>query len=430
MVLINAYHYAWSLGNSAYACPDLVTAWKNGVTSATLAFVISDSSNPLKIWSQITACFPDIASFIASGGYLIISCGGANGPYMESTMTEDQQFNALDQLIQATSVSYLDFDVEGGEPSNISHNQQRANVIKRLQAKYPNLKISFTIAVLYVTQWQQAIQSPELALIYNAIQSGVVLDRVNAMVMDCGYDNSGNWGGTTQGIIESMKTQLGTFYPSKSSQQLYGMIGVTPMIGKNDNGSTFTLQDAQTVAIYAKQKGIGMISYWALQRDQASQGGLAVSSMIQETNFQFYNIFKSASGGTPTPSPLPTPLPVPPTPLPTPTPVQPPAPAPKPVSPTSGSWAIGSSYIVGSQVSYNGHLYKCQIAHTSIASWDPPDVPALWIDLGTSSVIPKEIQVQLPFFQGKPKDITMNLSVTFDSSGNPTVSVLNSHVDY
>jgi chitodextrinase len=42
------------------------------------------------------------------------------------------------------------------------------------------------------------------------------------------------------------------------------------------------------------------------------------------------------------------------------------------------AWAVGVSYTVGEQVTYDGATYQCIQAHTSEAGWDPPAVPALW----------------------------------------------------
>ncbi len=54
---------------------------------------------------------------------------------------------------------------------------------------------------------------------------------------------------------------------------------------------------------------------------------------------------------------------------------------------TYPAWAVGVAYSVGQQVTYQDannpeHLYKCQQAHTSEVGWQPPAVPALWIDEG------------------------------------------------
>jgi len=41
-------------------------------------------------------------------------------------------------------------------------------------------------------------------------------------------------------------------------------------------------------------------------------------------------------------------------------------------------------YAIGDLVSYNGHDYRCQQAHTSQPDWHPDVTPALWVDLGPS----------------------------------------------
>jgi len=41
-------------------------------------------------------------------------------------------------------------------------------------------------------------------------------------------------------------------------------------------------------------------------------------------------------------------------------------------------WATGVAYSVGDEVDYEGTTYRCLQAHTSIAGWQPPNVPALW----------------------------------------------------
>ncbi|WP_019006002.1 carbohydrate-binding protein [Cohnella laeviribosi] len=41
-------------------------------------------------------------------------------------------------------------------------------------------------------------------------------------------------------------------------------------------------------------------------------------------------------------------------------------------------WAPGVAYSVNDQVTYNGVVYRCIQAHTSLTGWEPPNVPALW----------------------------------------------------
>ncbi|MBV1850908.1 dioxygenase family protein [Catellatospora tritici] len=59
---------------------------------------------------------------------------------------------------------------------------------------------------------------------------------------------------------------------------------------------------------------------------------------------------------------------------PSPTPTTPPSPTP----PGGSTWRPGVAYAVGAQVTYGGAAYVCQIAHTSLPGWEPPNTPALW----------------------------------------------------
>ncbi|REK77831.1 hypothetical protein DX130_03885 [Paenibacillus paeoniae] len=47
---------------------------------------------------------------------------------------------------------------------------------------------------------------------------------------------------------------------------------------------------------------------------------------------------------------------------------------------TSGStsWVTQKSYASGDTVTYAGKTYVCLQPHTSLAGWEPPNVPALW----------------------------------------------------
>nr|WP_183560545.1 lytic polysaccharide monooxygenase [Paenibacillus endophyticus] len=46
---------------------------------------------------------------------------------------------------------------------------------------------------------------------------------------------------------------------------------------------------------------------------------------------------------------------------------------------TAPAWSAGTTYTIGTLVTYNGSLYECRQAHTAIATWEPAIVPALWL---------------------------------------------------
>ena len=66
-----------------------------------------------------------------------------------------------------------------------------------------------------------------------------------------------------------------TLYGSTlSTSQLWGMIGVTPMIGVNDQSDeVFGFSDAKQLLAFAEKMGLGEIAMWSLGRDQEDPAG-------------------------------------------------------------------------------------------------------------------------------------------------------------
>ncbi|MGG4396437.1 glycosyl hydrolase family 18 protein [Paenibacillus thiaminolyticus] len=48
----------------------------------------------------------------------------------------------------------------------------------------------------------------------------------------------------------------------------------------------------------------------------------------------------------------------------------------------AAAWATGVSYAANDHVSHQGKIYRCRQPHTSLAGWEPPNVPALWSYVG------------------------------------------------
>jgi chitinase len=55
-----------------------------------------------------------------------------------------------------------------------------------------------------------------------------------------------------------------------------------------------------------------------------------------------------------------------------------------------GAWAAGVAYVQGDTVTYSSKAYDCRQSHTSLAGWEPPNVPALWLETSAS------VDVQAP----------------------------------
>ncbi|PTL76353.1 glycosyl hydrolase family 18 protein [Vitiosangium sp. GDMCC 1.1324] len=50
-----------------------------------------------------------------------------------------------------------------------------------------------------------------------------------------------------------------------------------------------------------------------------------------------------------------------------------------------GAWAAYVNYVVGDSVTYGGKAYDCRQPHQSLPGWEPPNVPALWLEKAGSS---------------------------------------------
>ena len=379
MTIVAPYCYSWSRSNSVYQIKTLMDARnKAKVSYVTLAFAIADARG--NITSDIYNCYDDIKQFQTSGGKVILSFGGAAGPYLTSVMSADQEYNVMYKLLQDTGIRMIDYDVEGAYIAMQSQNDQRSKVLARLQQAIPGLYVSFTLAVEAPSQWSKGgLPANAIDMLKNAIANGVNVNVVNMMTMDyyTSLPAGKSWGQIACDISESVKTQLQSLYPSKSEIDLYKMIGITPMIGRNDDNTVFALSDAKIVATYAQQKGIGLLAFWAIQRDQVGTGELAVYSQVNKNNFEFTNVFLSVQSQQPQPQPsLLQPQPKP---QPTPSSKSKPTPSHPQPTPIFSAWQENVSYKIGDIVSYNGSNYKCIQAHTSIVTWAPGIyTQALW----------------------------------------------------
>lgn len=352
------YFYTWGFGNGAYKVKSLTEArTQAGMTAATLAFGVSGGACTLGGGMEYTlnnAAFKsDIQQFNSAGGRLILSFGGAAGQYLESTCSETDMVNLIKGLLDTHNVRAIDFDVEGSQLANAQLNGVRNNVIKRLQTLYPGLYVSFTLPVLpYLNQWNDhGLPTSAVALLQGAVQAGVRISMVNIMAMDYGaaYSSGKKMGELAISAANETFAQIKPLFPGKTDAQIWALIGVTPMIGQNDIASEiFTPSDAQMLVTFAKQKGLGLLSMWAMQRDQIGSGGLDVFSKANTRDYEFIQILNTAKSGATTPAPAPSPAPGP-----------SPAPSPAP-SCSTAAWSASQVYTGGQRASYSGVLYEAK----------------------------------------------------------------------
>jgi hypothetical protein len=97
-------------------------------------------------------------------------------------------------------------------------------------------------------------------------------------------------------------SQLHSIYPSKTTAQLWGMMGITLMPGIDDypkKTEVTTLADAQNVEAFARSKGVNTLSIWAIQRDNGGcpgNGGANDCSGIAQNPWDFSHALEPFTG--------------------------------------------------------------------------------------------------------------------------------------
>lgn len=249
-----------------------------------------------------------IATIRANGGDVVPSFGGYTA---DNTGTEiaDSCTNvssiaaAYENVITTYNVSRIDLDTEDNSLTNTAGIDRRNKAIAQVEswaaANGRTIQFSYTLPTT-----TSGLASSGLAVLQNAVSNNARVDIVNLMTFDY-YDGATHHMATdTETAASGLHSQLASLYPSKSSAQLWGMIGVTEMPGIDDYGAaeTFQTADATTVLNWANSQGIAEISFWALQRDNGGcvgTGGSDTCSGIAQSTWQFSHTFEPfTSGGT------------------------------------------------------------------------------------------------------------------------------------
>ncbi|MEU2715588.1 carbohydrate binding domain-containing protein [Streptomyces sp. NPDC007205] len=265
----------------------------------TAAFVLGEGCN--QIWGDTlpigndSYTDPEIARAKSEGASVIISSGGASGEPLAWTCSTQSGIDAGYQaLIDDYAVTQLDFDVEGAAVADTAAAARQMQAMRDLKASDPALRFSMTLPVL-----PSGLTGDGVNILKAARNAGIRIDVVNVMAMDY-YAGTGTEMG--QAAVSAARATLAQMQ-SVDSGYTYANLGITPMIGKNDDGSTFTLADAQTVENFAAQNGVGRLAFWSVNRDQPCSGSansLPTCSEISQNSLAFTDAFvpyEGSSGG-------------------------------------------------------------------------------------------------------------------------------------
>jgi len=269
-------------------------AASGGVKAFTMAFVNSAGCKAswFNAFDPRTKAFGDqIDALRRQGGDVKISFGGATGIELAIACTDVNALTAEYQaVIDAYQLKFMDLDVEGAAVADKASVDRRSQALAALQRANPGLKVSLTLPVL-----PEGLTEDGVNVVQSAEKAGVNLDLVNIMAMDYGR-SAQDYGDlaiqATRSTAAQLKGLLGV-----SEAQAFRMLGVTPMLGKNDDQGTFAQGDARDMVNFANANHVGYLSFWEANRDRnACTGALFQCTNVPQTPFEFSKIFAGFRG--------------------------------------------------------------------------------------------------------------------------------------
>jgi Cellulose binding domain/Glycosyl hydrolases family 18 len=280
----------------AYPTPSLsALAQATGLKGFTMAFITSvgckaswfNAYDPRTAWQ-----LNEVNAIRAAGGDVKISFGGEAGEELAQACTDvTSLYNEYNAVVNAYSANFVDFDIEGAAVADSASVQRRSQALAMLQQAHPNLKISLTLPVL-----PTGLDANGLNVVTSAKNAGVNVDIVNVMAMDY-YQNGVDYGQAALQAAQATHDQLKTLYPAKTDAQLWAMVGVTPMIGQNDDKNIYSEADAQELVTFAKQHHLGELAFWEETRDaNACTGALYKCTNVPQQPYDFSKIFAQYTG--------------------------------------------------------------------------------------------------------------------------------------
>jgi hypothetical protein len=243
----------------------------------------------------------DIAAIQRSGGDVIPSFGGFTADTTGTELADScSDVNAIarvfESLITTYHVSRIDLDIEATSLSNTAGINRRNEAIAETErwAWEHGRRIQFSYTL---PTFPTGLTSDGVALLQNAIADHARISVVNLLTFDYFFGTQQDMVADTESAAEGLFGQLQSLYPWASAERLWHMIGVTEMPGIDDFGpdETFTEANAATVLTWARQHGLGFLSFWALERDNGNcpgtKGAGNCSGLVQST-WDFSHLFE------------------------------------------------------------------------------------------------------------------------------------------
>ncbi|MFC4855224.1 cellulose binding domain-containing protein [Actinophytocola glycyrrhizae] len=260
-----------------------------GVKWFTMAFVLSgggctpawDSTRPLTGGVDQQA----INAIRAAGGDIVPSFGGWSGNKLGPNCSTPQALaGAYQQVIDAYDLKAIDIDIENSDEfENDTVRNRILDALKIVKQNNPGIQ---TIVTFGTTTTGPNYYGNQLIERAAAINAGI--DVFTIMPFDFG---SGNIGADTINAAEGLKNKLRSAF-GWTDAQAYAHMGISGMNGLSDQQEMTSLATWTQIRDWAKNRGLGRLAFWSVNRDRPCPGGGVVSncSGIAQNNWDFTRV--------------------------------------------------------------------------------------------------------------------------------------------
>ncbi len=241
-----------------------------------------------------------LVRFREEGGTAIISFGGNTTNEMASVNSSVEDLAAAYQsVISRYELETLDFDLNQAVLADVAATERRVSALQILQRDNPNIQVWLSLPVSV-----EGLTASGITMVESVLGAGVELAGVNVKAMDYALSRTRELSledATRRSLMVTQEQLKSIFLASdepKDDLELWGMMGVTPMIGKNQTArEAFTLKTANALINFLRERQIGRVSFLTVNRDRPCGAGDGIKnasgtcSGIDQVEYQFSKLF-------------------------------------------------------------------------------------------------------------------------------------------